>query len=558
MVRVANHVEKPAQSEPIPVQEPKSQGEAQGFTVDRYIVEGNTILPAEKIEPILDKYKRSGLTFKDIEQARTELEKAYHAAGYPTVLVMIPEQTLDRGTVQLNVFEGRLGAIAVEGNEHFTKYNILGKLPSVKHGAILYEPTFIKELSAANGNPDLKIAPVLKPGAAPGLVNLELKVKDRLPVHARVEADNKGPLTTPINRLIAEVQHANLFGGDEILTVTTVQTPEEWGAVQNYGMSFVLPIIWPNHLLSIYASKAKSTSTLAGGSLNVGGGDITFAGNATVAGVRYMFPLAEGGWGSHQMSIGVDYKRLEKTEGTFPGQLGTLTLASPIQYLPASLAYTGFLPDRFGLTKVTTLVRGYVAGTIPGGSKSDFTGDSNDLNEPGQNRVGSTGTFAVLQGGIDRMQELIEGFTLLLHVDGQWVSQPVIPAEQYFAGGMDTVRGYQNYEVIGDDAFRGRAELTTPQLLEVPIDRMWQRRRSADYTIRLRMIAFYDAAQLWVREAQPGQTSYIRMESIGAGIRVKLPKDIGELKIDQGWAMRDTATTQRGDSFVHFSVGIGF
>lgn len=548
-----------AQPEPGPAPESKPQGETQGFAVERYLVEGNTILTPEKMDPILDKYKRSGLTFKDIEAARAELEKAYHTAGYPTVLVTIPEQTIESGTVRLTVLEGRLGAIAVVGNEYFTKQNILGKLPSVKHEAVLYEPTFLKELNAANGNPDLKIAPVLKAGAEPGLVNLELKVKDRLPVHARVEADNKGPITTPRNRLIAEAQHANLFGGDEILTVTTVQTPEEWGTVQNYGASFVLPIIWPNHLLSIYASKAQSKSVLAGGSLSVGGGDVSFAGNATIAGIRYMFPLAEGGWGTHQLSVGVDYKRLERTEGTFPDPLGTLTLLSPIQYTPASLAYTGFLPDRFGLTKLSTAARGYVAGIIPGGRKKDFTGDPNDpINHPGQARVGSTGTFAVLQGGIDRLQDLPEGFTLTMHVDGQWATQPLIPAEQYFAGGMDTVRGYDNFEVIGDHALRGRAELMTPELLTIPIDRIWQRRRSSDYTLRLRLVAFYDAAQLWVAQPQPGQTPRFRLEGVGAGIRVKLPKDVGELKVDQGWAMKDTPTTQRGDTFVHFSVGIGF
>jgi hemolysin activation/secretion protein len=548
-----------SQPESLPVEESKPRGETQGFTVERYVVEGNTILAAEEIALILDKYKRTGLTFKDVEEARAELEKAYHAAGYPTVLVMIPEQTVEGGTVRLTVLEGRLGAISVVGNEYFTTHNILGKLPSVKHEAVLFEPTFLKQLNAANGNPDLKIAPVLKPGAEPGLVNLELKVKDRLPVHARVEGDNKGPITTPRNRLIAEAQHANLFGGDEILTVTTVQTPEEWGQVQNYGASLVLPIIWPNHLLSIYASKAQSKSVLAGGSLSIGGGDVSFAGNATIAGVRYMFPLMEGGRGTHQLSIGFDYKRLERTEGTFPEPLGTLTLLSPIQYTPASVAYAGFLPDRFGLTKLSTSVRGYVAGMIPGGRKKDFTGDINDpINEPGQARVGSTGTFAVLQGGIERLQDLPEGFVLTLHVDGQWASQPLIPAEQYFAGGMDTVRGYDNFEVIGDHALRGRAELTTPELLTVPIDRIWQRRRSSDYTLRFRMVAFYDAAQLWVEQPQQGQKAWFRLEGVGAGIRVKLPKDIGELKVDQGWAMKDTPTTQRGDTFVHFSVGIGF
>ena len=176
-------------------------------------------------------------------------------------------------------------------------------------------------------------------------------------------------------------------------------------------------------------------------------------------------------------------------------------------------------------------------GTIPGGAEEDFARNPNDPNQPGQRR-GSTGTFAVLQGGLDRVQPLPGDFTLALHVDGQWGSQPLIPAEGYFAGGFDTVRGYLQYEAIGDNAVRGRAELTTPELFAIPIDRIWQRRRSADYTIRVKLAAFYDAAQLWVQHAQPGQTSQFRLEGVGGGIRVKFPKDVGQLIIDQGFALQ--------------------
>ena len=136
------------------------------------------------------------------------------------------------------------------------------------------------------------------------------------------------------------------------------------------------------------------------------------------------------------------------------------------------------------------------------------------------------------------MQPLPGDFTLALHADGQWGSQPLIPAEGYFAGGFDTVRGYRQYEAIGDNAVRGRAELTTPELFAIPIDRIWQRRRSADYTIRVKVAAFYDAAQLWVQDAQPGQTSQFRLEGVGGGIRVKFPKDVGQLIIDQGFALQ--------------------
>jgi hemolysin activation/secretion protein len=544
---------------PVPKQdgqpEPKRPG---AMPLSKFIVEGNTILTQEKIDAILDKYKGAALQFKDVDQARGELEKAYHAAGYPTVLVNLPEQTIEQGSVKLQVIEAPLVEVQVTGQEYYSKYHILGKLPSIRIGTVLYEPKFVKELSAINANPDLQVAPVLKPGTEPGTVDLELKVKDRLPVHGKLEADNRGPLTTPQNRLLAEIQHTNLFGGDEILTVNTVQTPTDWGAVQNYGASFVYPVKWPDHLLAVYASHSQSNSVLAGSGISLGGGgNVAIAGNATVAGFRYILPIFPGGENTHQLSVGVDYKHLEPTNATFPGG-GNAVVKSPVQYTPASAAYSGFYPDRWGLTKLSLSAKGYVAGTIPGGSEQDFGGNpNNQAGQPG-NRQGSTGTFAVLQGGLDRSQPLPGNFLLALHVDGQWGSQPLIPAEGYFAGGFDTVRGYHQYEAIGDNAVRGRAELTTPEVFAIPIDRIWQRRRSADYTIRVKFAAFYDAAQLWVQEPQPGQTSQFRLEGVGGGIRVKFPKDVGQLIIDQGFALQPTANTKRGDSFVHFSVGLAF
>ncbi|MCS6292054.1 MAG: ShlB/FhaC/HecB family hemolysin secretion/activation protein [Nitrospira sp.] len=528
------------------------------FAITTFLVEGNTILDQVKIDNLLDRHKGGEKQIADVEKARVELEKLYHDAGYLTVLVNLPEQTIENGVVRLQVLESRLMEITVTGNEHYEWSNIRGKLPSVQPGALLYEPTFVKELTALNGNPDLKVAPVLKPGTEPGTVNLELKTTDRLPVHGKLEADNRGPITTPANRLIAEIQHTNVFGGDEILTVNTVQTPTDWGAVQNYGMSFVYPVSWPDHLLAVYASKSQSKSVLAGSGIALGGGgDVSFAGNATIAGGRFIMPLFSGGRNTHQLSMGFDYKRLEKTEAFFGGG-ATAVVLSEVQYTPAFLGYAGYFPYGQGLTKASLSAKGYVAGLIPGGRKEDFAGDPNDpFNKPG-NRRGSTGTFAVLQAALDRMQNLPGDFTLSLHADGQWASQPLIPAEQMFAGGMDTVRGYLTYEAIGDHGVRGRAELTTPELFSIPIDRIWQRRKSSDYTVRVKAAAFYDVAQLWVLQAPAGQAAQFRLEGVGGGLRVKFPKDVGQLMIDEGFALRQTLNTKRGDTFIHFSVGLAF
>lgn len=551
---------RPADPKPAPQSGPDSEsGESGGFAIREFVVEGSALLTPSQINEVLDKHKGRNKKIVDIEQARIELEKAYQKLGYPTVLVVVPEQTVEEGTVRLNVVEGHLLRVDVTGNQYFSRYNILGKLPSIKIGTLLYEPEFVKQLDAVNGNPDLKVAPVLKPGSEPGTVDLELKAKDRLPLHAKVTGDNKGPFTTPANRVTFEAQYTNLWDADHILSLQTTQTPTDWGAVQAYGFSYVAPIQWPDHLLAVYASKVLSNSTLAGTSLPVSGaGNIAVAGNATMGGFRYLFPIFKGGPLVHQLSIGIDYKRLEETKAVFPADLGTAVVLSPVQYTPASFGYTGIYPDTYGSTTFTAAFAGYVAGLIPGGGKKDFAGDPSNPDEYPGNRQGSSGTFGVVKTSLSRLQPLPLGFLLSTRVDGQWATEPLIPAEQYFAGGMDTVRGYIQNEALGDNALLWRTELYTPELPSIPLDYFWQRRRSSELKATVKFLAFYDFARLWTKEAPPGQQDLNRLEGIGGGMRMKIEPINLTLQLDEGVALQKTAATKYGDTFAHFLISIGF
>jgi hemolysin activation/secretion protein len=540
-----------------PVPSTDVPGAATGFTIKEFVVEGSDLLSQDKIIETVGKYRGPGKQMADLEQARAELEKAYQALGFPTVLVTIPEQTIEAGTVRMLVTEGRLLEIKITGNNYYPRLQILEKLPSLRPGNLIEEKVLVKELDAVNVNPDLKVTPVLKASSEPGLVDLELKVKDRFPMHAKLTGDNKGPLTTPANRLTAEVSYSNLWHADHILSVQTTQTPEDWGAVQAYGFSYVVPISGPQHSVAVYASKVKSTSVLAGTTLAVSPGNVSVAGNATIAGFRYFFPILQGGTMTHLITMGVDYKRLEQTEATFPGGLGTAVVLGPIEYTPVSLSYSAGRPDSFGAFDFSATAKGYWP-VIPGGEKEDFAGDPNDpFGKPGQ-RNGSTGKFFVLQSSMNRSQPLPHGFHLALHADGQWANEPLVPAEAYFAGGADTVRGYIANEAIGDYAVRGRAELYTPWLPEIPLDRFWQRRKSSDVKINWRVLAFYDAANLWIAQARAGQRDQFRLEGVGGGIRAQLVPYNLNFQLDQGLALSDATVTREGDTFVHFLVSIAY
>jgi hemolysin activation/secretion protein len=518
------------------------------FTVVQFQVDGNSLLEEEHIQEVLRPFRGFAQKVEDVEAARLALEKTYHEAGYPTVLVVLPQQKIEGGMILLEVVESRIHNLQVTGNRFFSTDRVLAKMPSLQPGAIIHEPTLKKELGAVNAHPDRNVTPVLKPGAESGTVDLELKVNDRFPLHASLMGDNRGALNTPRNRMVAEVQYANLWDLEHILTFQTVQTPTDPGEVQVYGLTYVAPLGDPRYLLSAFASLAQTTSTLVGTGLPIGaGGTIGIAGNAKIAGFRFSFPWDTDGKVKHMFSVGVDYKRLEETTAEFPEGLGTAQVTSPIEYLPLSVGYTGILGHWSGVSTATLSFKGYVAGILPQGQKEDFGGNPADPGNPG-NRVGATGTFAIIQGSLDRTQFFPSDWMLTAHLDGQWANEPLVAVEQLFTGGMDTVRGYDQFETLGDMGFRTRLELLTPNI-PFRFDRTVNSWLRAD----IRLATFFDTGFLWVRRAQPGQPDQFQLHGTGVGIRAKLTEYL-DLHVDHGWALRKGVVSEAGDSFTHFSI----
>src|SRR5688500_904232 len=75
------------------------------FDVFEYRVEGATLLPVTVVEQAVYSHLGENKTLEDVERARDALERAYHDAGYLTVLVSIPQQKVDSAIVRLAVTE---------------------------------------------------------------------------------------------------------------------------------------------------------------------------------------------------------------------------------------------------------------------------------------------------------------------------------------------------------------------------------------------------------------------------------------------------------------------
>ncbi len=171
------------------------------FDIFEYRVEGNTVLPVGKIEQAVYPFLGEAKNIDDAEQARTALEKAFHDAGYLTVLVNIPEQQVDGGVVHLEVREGKVEKLRVVGSRYYSLGIIKNRVPEFAEGNVPNFTEVQKQITAINGTPDRRVAPVLRPGKTPGKVEVDLKVQDTLPFHGGIELNNRYSANTKHNRL---------------------------------------------------------------------------------------------------------------------------------------------------------------------------------------------------------------------------------------------------------------------------------------------------------------------------------------------------------------------
>lgn len=433
----------------------------------------------------------------------------------------VPEQSVEGGVVRLEVVESRIGRVRVTGNEYFTMEKIQRALPSLRPGEILYLPRVQEDLATLNRNPDLKVAPVLAPGVEPGTVDVELKVKDKLPFHGSTELNNRHTHDTTALRLNTQIHYDNLWQREHSVSIQLQTSPQDLSEVFALAGSYVLPAPWGrDNVLALYGLYTDSSTAFGSGFETVGKG--------WIAGFRNVFPLPPVGDYAHNLSAGFDYKSFDDVLNLERGE-GTRTR---IAYMPLSFAYSGSLPDGSGTTQFSS------------GINLSFRGLVSRQEEFQDKRYEARGNYIYLTAGLERTQRLPYGFGLFGKLDGQVSDQPLIANEQFLAGGMKSVRGYKETEASGDGGVHATFELSGPDLIGFT---PWAERAG------LTPYLFYDWAWLRLLDPLPGQERTVDLQGAGFGLRGFATPHLA-FEIAWGMALSKTDKTDRGDDNFYFVV----
>ena len=211
------------------------------FDVFEYRVEGTNLLPVGVIEQSVYPYLGEDKTLEDVEQARDALERAYHDAGYLTVLVTIPEQKVENAVVRLAVTEAPVKRLRVVDSRYFSPSDIRTAIPELAEGKVPNFTEMQKQLADLNRSADRRVTPVLRAGKTPGTVEVDLKVKDQLPLHGSVELNSRQIPNTTLTRLSANVSWDNLWHRQHSLGVTGLVAPENPDESRVISGNYTLP-----------------------------------------------------------------------------------------------------------------------------------------------------------------------------------------------------------------------------------------------------------------------------------------------------------------------------
>lgn len=502
-------------------------GDGVTFPIKEFDIIGSTLIDDASLQRVLKPFVGAKRTADDVEKARKALESHFHGKGYPAVLVNIPEQVVEDGTIRLEVIESKIRRVRVVGNRYFTMEKILSQLPSIRPGAILYLPDVQEELAVANRSPDLKVAPLLMPGKELGTIDVELRVKDKLPLHGDVELNNRASHDTTHLRLNTSLRYDNLWQREHSLTLQYQTSPVNTNQVQAIAGSYVLPSpLNDDHVLAIYGLSSESDTALVQG--------FSVVGNGYVIGFRNVIPLAPIDRFTHNITLGVDYKNFEEELAFDEGDQEVVS--TPITYWPFTIGYGAALSDGWGMTRFDTSIN-FVLREV-----ASDTGQFEDK------RFKSRGNYVYWTAGLERHQKAPWQSTLFTRVEGQLADQPLVANEQFVAGGMKSVRGYKESEASGDNAIRGTVELRTPDL-EGALG-VWK-------PFDVSLFGFYDFAALYINDPLPTEDENSFIAGTGAGLRGRVT-DYLTYELVWGYALEETDRTKRGDNLWYFEVKLIF
>lgn len=421
-----------------------------------------------------------------LEGLRRRLTEALVGAGYVSSGVRLSEIDLDAGIATYQIIEGQVSEVRVAG-EGVSDRDLGDVTPdyvrerlALPEGAFNFETAEERLRILLRDRTIDRVDAAVRPGAGPGDTVLDLNVTRKKPYDFSLTLANDTP-----NGIGEETLRLNgafrglVISGDELRAELEISEGRR---------SIVLDgdaPLWPGgpapflafeYARSAFVDAPLSTFDLKNSFLRIGGG--------------LRVPVLETSRRSLTGILGFDYKR---TRSTLLGQ--GFSFSPGVENGIAKTAVVSLAAEFIDLGDDRTIALRAAANL----GVSAFGSTQNPGGVP-------DGDFASLVAQAQVAQRLTPDLTLIARAQGQIASTTLLPSEQVAIGGRETVRGFSEAVVSGDDGVVGSLEARI-SLLDLPVPGLTPGGAAAPLTLA----PFIEGGKVWRKNGGGSDTL------IGAG-----------------------------------------
>ncbi len=472
---------------------------------------GCTAFDGETLASIVAPFAGRPLASADLLELVEAIRERYARAGYATTEVVLPDQDLEDGRVEIRVEEGRLEAIEIEGTLAYQPHFFRSRIERAA-GIPLDVPKLYRTLERLQADPGvLRIAAVLERVGA-GRHRLRVAVEERTPwsLQARYSNDRAPSVGSDGGRFA--FGHPTLLGfGDRLLLEGQVSE-----GLRDFGLRWDAPLgPLDTRFFIAYRRGRADIVEREFEALEIEGRYESIS-----LGLRFPVvwtPTFEGGldvygdWRSGASSI---FGRIE----CFQADLRDCT--PTVAALRASGELVHRSRDHIAVLR-STLSFGL-----------DALGASAE-GDPGD-RDGEFVSWRLQGRWIERLPDLertplFDGTLLALRGELQLADDPLVAVEQVAVGGGSSVRGYRENQLVRDNGVVASAELRWPVV------------RSGFGRPIVELIPFVDAGHAWDRRRNRKEDDPIASSGLALAI-----SPIETLRAEMSWGHRWREATPKG------------
>jgi len=489
---------------PSPPEEEGAQplGQIRVFVREILIV-GNTVFTEAELAEVTTQFKNRTLTTEDLERLRLALTLLYVNRGYITSGAIIPDQDVVAGTITIQIIEGSLARIDVEGNDWFRAGYLRDRVERGAATPLAIAP-LQERLQFLQQDPRIDhLNAELRPGDRRGESILNLRVKEASPWKAWLEFNNFQTPVVGAERGLATIAHQNVTGNGDPFTFT-------------YGRSRgVNPIIDTSYSIPLNRYDTTLTGSYRRNDFLVISPSFRFLdlnAESEIIGFTLRQPLYRTL--SDEFAIAITGERLYNKVTSIFDSAGLSSI-----FIPGS--------SDTGVSSVSALrfIQEYVHRTSTSviAARSRFSVGLDILNATNNSGPLPDGQFFSWLGQVQGVRRLDEwwGMQLLGQMSLQLANDRLFPLEQIPVGGRFSVRGYRENTLIRDDAFLTSVESRFPLMSYVTGEPL------------LQFAQFVDFGRAWnAKGVTPDPQT---LASVGLGLRWNiLPKDRARFEIYWG------------------------